>query len=123
MSNDNIDQTQASDPLDELLHSAFDEALAGPTDQFLVNQVMAQIERRQRLRTLVLALFGFVALLICLLGAAPLFELIPAMFSDLFNSTYSSTEESSANMLSLPAAAATAMLLAGVWLLMEEVTG
>ena len=117
MSSDN--HIQVSDPIDDLLHNAFNEALTGPGNQLLVTQVMAQIARRQRQRTLVLALFGFIALVICLLGAAPLFALIPELFSGLF----SSTQEASANTLSLPVAAAIALALAGGWLLLEEVTG
>ena len=119
MSMDNIDQAGMPDRIDDLLNSAFDEALTGPGNQLLVSQVMAQIARRQRLRALLLAVVGFIALMICMLGAAPLFDLFPALFSGLFSSTNPSADST----LSLPLLAAVGMALAGAWLLMEEVAG
>ena len=48
--------TEQPDPLDNLLASTFEQALSGPGNPELVNQVMARIACQQRQRTLVLAL-------------------------------------------------------------------
>ena len=116
MSNQEINQP---DPLDTLLSNAFKEALSAPVDQAMVDRVLAGIARRQRQRMLVLMLSGLVALAICLLGAMPLLELLPSLFSGLTGVDGLQTDV----QLSLPVTlAAVAIAVAGGWLLLEEAT-
>ena len=118
MSNQNMDQTP--DSVDDLLSNAFDQALTGSSDQLLVDRVMARIARRERQRMLVMALFGLVALLLCMLGAAPLLELIPELFSGLLADASPPVD----GQLNLPLTAlVVGMLVAGGWLILEEATG
>ena len=118
MSKQNMEQ--ALNSVDDLLSGAFDQALSGPGNQLLVDRVMVRIARRQRMRTLILSLTGIVALVVCMLGAAPLFELLPELFSGVL----SSTDTPADRQQNLPMIAlAVGLLAAGTWLLLEEATG
>ena len=46
MSNERIDSNDQLDPMDGLLSNAFEQALTGPNQQTLVDQVMARIARQ-----------------------------------------------------------------------------
>ena len=119
MSNERTESNNQLDPMDGLLSNAFEQALADPNQQTLVDQVMARIARQQRQRALVLALFGLIALAIGMLSVMPLLELIPSFFSSLPGLPAAETEL----QFSLPViAAAVAMAAAGGWLLLEEAT-
>ena len=105
------------DPLDNLLASTFEQALCGPGNPLLVEQVLARIARQQRQRTLVLALCGLGAMMLCMLSAAPLLDLLPSLFTETFTSAAFTGE------LTLPVAlVAAAIAIAGGWLLIEEAT-
>lgn len=109
--------TGQPDPVEHLLASAFEQALSGPGNPELVDRVMAKIARQQRQRTLVLALFGLAALIVCTLSAAPLLELLPSLATGTFDNAMFKEP------FSLPAGVvAVAIAIAGGWLLIEEVT-
>ncbi len=111
--------SEQPDPTDTLLADAFEQALAGPANDALIEQVMARIARQQRQRTLVLALFGLIALAIGMLSVMPLIELIPSLFPS-FTDFAASAE---APQFSLPVIVAAVLIAAaGGWLLLEEAT-
>jgi uncharacterized membrane protein YjjP (DUF1212 family) len=113
------DQYERPDPVDALLVNAFDEALSGPGNEALVDQVMARIARQQRLRTVVLALFGLIAAVICMLSAIPLLDLLQSTFAGFSGIQIEQAESQS----SLPVTViAVAIAAAGGWLLLEEAT-
>ena len=102
--------------VDTLLTNAFDQALSGPGNQALIDQVMATIARRQRQRALVLTVFGLIAAVICSLMAAPLLTLLQSLFSG-FSGVPADTQLNPTVTL-----IAVAILAAGGWLLLEEAT-
>ena len=65
----------SSDPLETLLEGAFRAELAGSQNPSAVQQILARIERRQRVRTLVFAGLATVLLALATFTAQPLLEL------------------------------------------------
>ena len=110
LENDQMDQ------VDTLLTNAFDQALSGPGNQALIDQVMATIARRQRQRALVLTVFGLIAAVVCALMAAPLLAILQSLFSGL-------SGVPADIQLNLPVTLIVAAIAAaGSWLLLEEAT-
>jgi len=115
MSNQNMAQM---DPVDDLLANAFDQALSGPGNTDLIDQVMDRIAHQQRRRALVLTVSGLAAFLVCMVSAMPLLELLPALMAEFFS------EVPRESWLGLPVTlTGVAIAIAGSWLLIEEVTG
>ncbi len=85
----------------------------------LADRVLARIERQQRQRSLLLILFGLVALVICMMSAMPLIELLPDLLAEFSGMAAVSAE----SQLSLPVTLiAVVMAAAGGWLLLDEAT-
>ena len=114
---------RSSDPMDQLLTEAFDQALTAMDGADLVEITMRRIAVEQRRRVFVFALIGIVAAVICILTSLPLLALIQTFFSELSGpSGLAFTAEGIAGWQSnLPLLTLTlAFVAGGTWLLLEE---
>ena len=121
MSTEKSDQP---DPVDGMLANAFEQALAGSDlvgseNDVFIERVMARIARQQRQRTLLMALFGLLALAIGLFSVLPLLEFIPSLLANLSSFAATSGESQFSGPVII---AAIAIAAAGAWLLLEEAT-
>ena len=114
-----------SDPVDQLLNDAFDEALRATPGADLVEITMSRIAVEQRLRAIVFALAGVLAVVICVVTSLPLLELIQTLFSGLTGpSSLADAAEGFAgwrnNLPELVLVLALGAEAGGTWLFLEE---
>ncbi len=113
----------SSDPMDQLLSEAFDQALSALDSVDLVEITMRRIVVEQRRRTIVFTLIGILAAVVCVLTSLPLLDLVQTFFSELGGrSGLAGAAEGIAGWQSnLPVLTLTLAIAAGgVWLLLEE---
>ena len=81
-----FDPAGGDDPLDQLLRRTFDQALATVDQVDLIEQVMAQILRRQRQRLFAFTLVGLVAAAICVVSGLPLLGMLGTSIAEFTQS-------------------------------------